>query len=275
MKTIIVTTDFSATALNATNYAADMALAVSADIFLLHVYQIPVVYSEVPVAFSEEEIRHDIKQKLIDLKLQLIQKTGGKIHIETEVRLGSFFPELETVCEYIKPYVVVMGSQGTTATERFFFGGHTVNAMKHLMWPLITVPPKASFKSVKKIGLACNLNQVVDTVPFEEIKILVNDFKATVHIVNIDKHGVFNPETDYESVLLEKMMASLKPTYHFIANMTIDEGILDFVEKNKIDLLIVLPRRHGLLRRLIHKSQTRQLILHSHVPVMALHPEIL
>jgi len=45
MKTIVVATDFSAVALNAANYAVDMALAIKADILLLHVYQIPVSYS--------------------------------------------------------------------------------------------------------------------------------------------------------------------------------------------------------------------------------------
>ena len=54
MKTILVATDFSPAALNAANYAADMALAINADILLLHVYQIPVVYLEVPVALNEE-----------------------------------------------------------------------------------------------------------------------------------------------------------------------------------------------------------------------------
>jgi len=33
----------------------------------------------------------------------------------------------------------------------------------------------------------------------------------------------------------------------------------------------VLPKRHGLLDKLIHKSHTKQLVLHSHVPVMAFH----
>jgi len=46
---------------------------------------------------------------------------------------------------------------------------------------------------------------------------------------------------------------------------------MDFEEKNKIDLLIVLPRRHNLLGSIFHKSHTKQLVLHSHVPVMALH----
>ena len=52
MKTIIVATDFSSTALNAANYAADMALAINADLLLLYVYQLPVSYSEVPKKVS-------------------------------------------------------------------------------------------------------------------------------------------------------------------------------------------------------------------------------
>jgi len=275
MKTILVATDFSPAALNAANYAADMALAINANLLLLHVYQLPVSYSEVPIPINEGDFMEDAEKSINELKEQLSCRRGGKLHIDTEVRMGLFFrQELETVCEDIKPYTVVMGSQGTTAAEHLFFGSHTLYAMKHLMWPLIAVPPKASFSSVKKIGLACNLNQVIDTVPFEEISILVNDFDAEMHIINIDKQDVYNPETDCESVLLLKMMAPLKPTYHFITNKNIDEGIIDFAEKNKIDLLMVLPGRHGLLKRLTHKSHTKQLILHSHVPVMAIHYEI-
>ena len=65
-------------------------------------------------------------------------------------------------------------------------------------------------------------------------------------------------------------MGSLKPSYHFITNDNTDEGIMDFAEKNSIDLLLVLPKRHSLLDKLISKSHTRQLVLHSHVPVMAI-----
>ncbi|MBK8520712.1 MAG: universal stress protein [Chitinophagaceae bacterium] len=41
--------------------------------------------------------------------------------------------------------------------------------------------------------------------------------------------------------------------------------------KNQIDLLVVMPHRHNLLSGLFHKSHTKQLVLHSHVPVMSIH----
>ena len=271
MKTILVATDFSPAALNASNYAADMALAIHADILLLHVYSIPVNYSEIAVPLSLEDLQQGAENLINELKDLLLKKAGEKINITTQVRMGSFFNELKTVCETIKPYAVVMGSQGTSAVERLIFGSHAVYAMKHLEWPLITVPQGTVFSSVQKIGLACDFDRVVDTTPVDEIKMLVKDFNASLHILNTGKRKEFKPELVFESGLLQEMLGALKPEYHFITSGNTDEGIIDFAEKNHIDLLIVLPKRHGLLDKLVHKSHTKQFVLHSHVPVMALH----
>ena len=43
--------------------------------------------------------------------------TTGNINIASQVKTGTFFWELKTTCENINPYVVVMGSQGTTAAD--------------------------------------------------------------------------------------------------------------------------------------------------------------
>jgi nucleotide-binding universal stress UspA family protein len=271
MKTIIVATDFSPAALNAANYAAAMATAINAKLFLLHVYQIPVAYLEVPVVLNEDEMRAHADEKLIQLKKELDIQTGHTLNFETEVRTGVFFNELKEVCEKTQPYTVVMGSQGTTAAERLFFGGHAVYAMRHLTWPLITVPPQAKFNAIKKIGLACDFDKVIDTTPVEEIKLLVKDFNATLHVLNTGKQKVFNPNIVFESGLLQEMLKELKPDYHYTTNPDTDEGIMDFAERTQLDLLLVLPKRRGLIDSLIHKSHTKQLVLHSHVPVMALH----
>jgi nucleotide-binding universal stress UspA family protein len=271
MKTILVATDFSPAATNAANYAAEMALTINADILLLHVYQIPVGYLEVPIAVNLEDMQIGAEKQINDLKEQLSQKTNNKLHIAAEVRMGSFFSELKNVCESITPYTVVMGSQGTTATEHLFFGSNTVYAMKHLAWPVITVPSGLIFSSIKKIGIACDFEKVVDTIPVDEIKMLIHDFKAELHILNTGSKKEFKPEVVFESGLVQEMLGALKPNYHFITNENTALGIIDFAENNHIDLLIVFPKRHSLLDKIMHKSHTKQLVLHSYVPVMALH----
>jgi nucleotide-binding universal stress UspA family protein len=271
MKTILVTTDFSTAANNAVNYAADMALSINARLLLINVVQTPIGYSDMPIVISLEDMMRSSEKDMQNLKEEVMVRTGNKIVIEAEVGMGGFFEELKTVCERIKPYAVVMGSQGKTAAEHLMFGAHAVHTVKHLTWPVITVPPGAVFTTVKKIGLASDLTQVMETTPIEEIKMLVNDFNAELHILNTGKTEVFDADIVFESGLMQEMTMALKPTFHFISNKNTDEGIMDFAEKNQIDLLIVLPRRHNLLGSIFHKSHTKQLILHSHVPVMALH----
>jgi nucleotide-binding universal stress UspA family protein len=273
MKTILVATDFSNTAHNAAIYATDMALKITADIFLLHICQIPAYYGEMPVPEVDEKLNEDAEKCMVELKAELNRKANGRIKIEAEVKTGVFFfTELKEACERINPYLVIMGTQGKTRVERIFFGNQSVYAMKHLLWPLVTVPPGMMFSSIKKIGLACDYDKVFDTIPLDEITILVNDFHAELHVLNTGKRQMSNTDVAFETNFLEKMLVSLKPKYHFIANGNIDDSIINFAEQNNIDLLIVLPKRHGLLDMLTQKSHTKQFVLYSHVPVMALHP---
>lgn len=270
MKTILVATDFSPAAMNAVNYATDMALSIKADLLLLHIYPMPVSYTEMPVVVNLAQMELSAEEEMNALEENLIRQTAGLLSIKTKVIIGSFFEELKTVCEEVEPYAVVMGSQGTSAIERFMFGGHAVYAMKHLMWPLITVPSNAHYSSIKKIGLACDFEKPVDATSIEEITKMVNDFHAVLLILNTGSNDAFNPEIVFQSTLLQERLIELKPALHFITGKNTNESILNFVEENQIDLLIVLPKRHSLLEMIIHKSHTKQFVLHCHVPVLAL-----
>lgn len=274
MKTILVPTDFSATARNAAQYAAEMAIAINANVLLLHVYGLPVVYTEMPVAANDAALVRAHEKALASLRTSLLETTSNRVNIEIELRMGTFFTELKTMCEFYKPYTVVMGSQGSSEMERILFGSHTIYAMKHLMTPLITVPAGVVFSSLKKIGLACDFDKVVDTTPIDEIKMLVTDFNAELHLLNTGEAEVFDPALVYEFGLLRQMLETLQPHFHYISNKNTDQAIIDFAENNQLDLLVIMPKRHGLLDKLVHKSHTKQLVLHSHVPVMALHQEI-
>ncbi|MEO8110690.1 MAG: universal stress protein [Ginsengibacter sp.] len=271
MKTIILPTDFSPAALNAANYAAEMAKAIDADLLLFHAFYLFVSYTEVPLLVDPEELRENAQSSLDQLKKQLQHKYGNSLNIKTEVRMGTFVAELESLCESIRPYAVVIGSQGSSAVDYRFFGSQTILAMKQLHWPVISVPQGTRFNTVKKIALACDFENVVENIPVDEIKNLVKDFSAELHVLNINSKKDHDPEMVFESGLLMALLAPLQHEYHFITTENIDEGIIDFCEMNNIDLLIVMPKRYNLLDKLMHRSHTKQLVLHSHFPVMALH----
>lgn len=274
MKTIIIPTDFSPVALNATNYAADMAIAINAEILLVNIYTIPVSYTEVPVAMiSIEEMRKASEAELTDLKTSLEHITSGKIKIRIESRMGNTVDELEDICNTVKPFVVVMGSKGKSGIENLLFGSTTLTAIRHLSWPIICVPPGKEYGTgIKKIGFACDFKEVRETTPVNQIKEMVNVFGAELHILNVDNNNKdFRPETPEQTFKLHDLLKDINPTYQFINHPDVEDGINDFAEKNNMDLIIAIPKKHKLLDGIFKPSSTKQLIFQSHIPVMCLH----
>ena len=276
MKTIIVPTDFSPSATCAMNYAADMAIDIGASILLLNVYQVPIAISDAPlVLVSVDELRQGAEFKLAELKKGLEHVTSGKIKIYTEAKLGDVVDELKTLCEKIQPFAIVMGAVGHSALERTLFGSTTLSAIRHLMTPVIAVPVGKEYgNGIRKIGLAADFREVVESTPLQSIRQIVEEFKAELHVLNVDyQNKQFRPDTPQESALLHAGLQELKPQYHFIEHPDIEDGINEFAEKNNLDLIIAIPKKHKLLEGIFKKSSTRQLVFESHVPVMCVHED--
>jgi len=274
MKTIIIPTDFSPVATNALHYGIDMAKAVNASLLLLNVYQVPVSYSDVPIMLvSVEELRKTAEEKLETLKKEVEHITSGSLKVYTEAKMGNVTDELETLCNKIHPFAVVMGSKGSSGIERVLFGSNTLSVIRHIKSPVVCVPPGKAFgNGIKKIGFACDFKKIVATTPADVIKTMVREFGAELHVLNVDYHDKhFTPETPEQSAMLHTMLEEIKPVYDFIENKDIEDGINDFAEKKNLDLIIAIPKKHKLLDGFFHTSSTKQLIFQSHVPIMCIH----
>lgn len=274
MKTIIVPTDFSPAAINAMNYAADMAQQVEAGIILLNVYQIPVAVTDTPLALiSVDELREAAEQQLDNAKKGLEHISYGKLKIETLAVLGDAMEEIQALCEKSQPFAVIMGTTGHSALERTLFGSTTLKVIRHLTWPVISVPIGKEYgQGIRKVGLACDFKQVVETTPVPAIRTFIQQFAADLHVLNVDHNNQqSNPEKMEQSLLLRTALEALKPQYHFIRHKDIEDGINEFAETNNLDMIITIPKKHKLLDGLFRKSSTKQLVFESHVPVMCVH----
>jgi nucleotide-binding universal stress UspA family protein len=274
MKTIVAATDLSPVSLNAVSYAADMARAVKAVLSIIYVSPLPMAFSEVPMpAQGMDELIQNAEKQMKQLKTDLDIMQEGKLQIYTEVKSGMVLSEIKSICENIHPHAIVMGSQGSGIIERFMFGSIASSAITSLPFPLIIVPPNAKFETIKKIGLASDLKKVAKTFPLDQIKLLIQDFKAELYVihVNLDKEESYDIEIMEETEDLQKMLQDLNPSYHFLNNTGVNEGLTQFAERNDLDLLIVVPKKHSIIGNIFHRSHSKQVALHSQVPIMAVH----
>lgn len=274
MKLIVTAVDFSAVSMNAAEYAVDFAGAVQADVTLLHVCHLPLSFSEVPVAvYRKDELTEKAERTIAEFAEKLRKRVGSRVFIHTEVRQGDVMTEIEDYCAGLKPYAVVMGPESTGVFDRFLFGSKTLAAARRLSWPLIIVPANATLKSLRKVGLACDFRDVAETVPAAEIEELVKALHADLHVVHVSTADgqIFNDGMIEESGWLQNMLAGLHPAYDFIYDTDIERSLAEFAETNKLDLLIIIPKRHNVVSRLLCQSHSRRIILHSHIPLMTLH----
>lgn len=276
MKLIIAPTDFSAISDNAIKYATDMATTMGTNLMLVNVYQLPISFSEVPlVTISLDQIREISEDKLAELKKKLETITEGKLKIFTESRLGDVGEEIRKLTDTLSPFAIVMGTRGTTGAGRFFMGSNSISVISKVGAPVFVIPPGIRFKPFKKVGLATDLEVVVDSTPVNKIREVVQFFDAELHVLNVDYHRRhFRPSTPEETLNMDSLLSGMNPLYDFIENKDIDQGLNDFAEKNNLDLIITVPKKHSMLERFFEKSITRELIHETHIPIMCIHHKI-
>lgn len=261
-KKIIVPVSFSAASNHAAAWAAELALSIYADLYLVHAVRPPAGSSELLMTnYVFEELHNIGKEELRKLQDKLVRETEGKLNILTHMETGPVEVVIQSFCDRNPPFVVVMGTSGGS-----------VLAIHRLSYPLIIVPEKAHFRPIRKIVLSCDLDDlsggILDARPF--LKELQTSLGASYDLVNVttEKEGQLGNEvfvTGYWKDRMQELFSGI----HFVHVNKVKEGVLDYVEDHQADLVLVFPKKHGLLE--FHISQARKIALDSPVPVMSVH----
>ncbi|UEG49441.1 universal stress protein [Ferruginibacter lapsinanis] len=274
MKTIIAPVDFSPQSLNAAFFAADLAEFYGADLILFHTYEVitPMTVYTYPFV-SLPEMQHAAEYELEECKKKIDSRLKRAIHIELRTEYNSLEVGLKNLCDEKKPDLVVMGLSGKDVLTRLVVGSNTIRAIHHLDYPILAVPTKAEFIPIRKIGFACDYKQVEDTTPIEPLKKLILDFKAELHVMNVDNtsQSRTSEERALENGYAVELLKAFKPEFHAIESPDVTDGINWFAQKAKLDLIVVIPKKHNLIDKLFKRSQTKDLIFHTNIPVLCMH----
>lgn len=273
MKTILVPTDFSDAARNAINYAAEIAKLTHAKLILFHVYHLPVVVAEAPIVIPVDEIEKDSMRDLQGIKTSLAIRHGEQLQVECECRLGFAMDEILTYSAECRPDMIVMGMQGAGFLTEKIIGSITSSLIKRSKCPVLAIDSHVEFKSIKKMVLACDYNQTYASAVFKPLKELAQLFSSHVYILNVvpDGEALPTPLQAASGIKLDHSLEDIDHSFHHMENDSIVEGINEFVEKNTIDMVVMIPREHSLWSDLFRSSATKQMAFHATRPLLALH----
>lgn len=274
MKTILIPSDFSTTAKNAAHYAAELALVNKSKLILFHVYQMPLIMSEVPVMVpSLVEIENDCLNELEKIKKHLHNKYSEDLKIDCVCKCGFVVDEIGRYAEENNADMIVMGMQGAGYLAEKIMGSTTTALMQKAKCPVFTIDHHVKFKPLENILLACDYESIEDKAILKPLKDLTKQFKTRLHILNVvpilEKEATITKAV--EGMKLKHYFEEIIHEFHFIENDDVIEGINRYVKKNDIDLIVMIPREHSFIKNIFKEPHTKQMAFHTHLPLLTLH----
>ncbi len=273
MKKLIVPVDFSSTSVNAVEFAGNLAIFYGAEIWLYHAYEMPAGIGEVAwPLFTVKELQAAADHELEVLKETVQQTLRSKVTFHTKAEMISFAAGLADFCETVKPDMVVMGLSGKDALAKLIVGSNTIKVIHGLKYPVLVIPPKATFTPVVKIGFACDYRNIEEKTPVTLLKKIVKDFDADLHILNVDhddKH--VDSEVMDGSIVAKELFKDINPVYDSIESESVTEGLNKYADEKGLDWIVVIPKKHTVLQKLFNRSHSKDLLYHTHLPVLCVH----
>ncbi|WP_421940674.1 universal stress protein [Pedobacter sp.] len=274
MSTYLVPVDFSKTADHAAKYAARLSWAMNdAKIILLNAYYVSEYESILPtpdlIVTTDDHIadeiirRRDALTRLKEKLLEINPNADIELSLTRETILRSIIDRVNE--EPID--LIIIGSNGKKAKEESDIGSNAIKVSKASPVPVLVVPPKADYQSIRKVILACDFKKVKEVIPMHALKNILSKHAIELLVLNINSG---NPVDSDEAHFLHDMLKDFNPQYHYAEHPDMIKGIVKFAKAEEAQLLIALPKKYSFFENLLHQSVSQKLTIKSHVPVLLL-----
>ena len=275
MQTIIITTDFSESSLNAAKYGANLAKPLGVGhIVLYHSYDNAPLATEVPIAETDTPLAHEgslLALEIVEGALRQVLGDAANVSIELVANGLPLVLGVQQLVEQHRAGLVVAGATGKSNLEQMLIGSSAVDLASDHKAPLLIVPKEACFTPIEKVVFACDLKQVSHTTPVAEIGLWLERLRAKLLVLHVALEGKrFNPDLIPEQYTMHSLLNRFHPEYHYTESDDIADEIEDFAEDHDAGLIITIPKSYGFFERLFHRSVSKRLIKASEIPLLLL-----
>jgi len=269
MKSILATTDFSPSSLNAVHYACKLALDTNSKLILLHATYIPVVSdSFFDMGYTLEALEKTDREQMQTLNEKLKAKFGPELKLEKQVKIGFAGELIQNMVNDGQVSLVVMGIGHMDKFSEVVFGSTSTTVAGKVSCPVLIIPAKTTYKPLKRIALAFDQKQIPTGTGLRVIRDIRNAFEAEMHFVNV----MDNPYIGKDDKMLKpvfKVFGETAPKVHFlnsVTNQTV-EVIEDWARRYKVSALTIISREHSIFWRMFNERTTKKLAFSTRIPL--------
>ena len=294
IKKILVPVDFSEPSKQAVNYGLSLALQYNARLVLTHIVpsNVGMVYTFPMESFAfEKEQSAYAKSMLPDL---VPSEYRERVNLETVVKIGSVADELLGIVKNDKVDLVVMGTHGRKAFERFLLGSLTERMLRKMPVPILTVShlnPASELPAAGPVPLR-NVLYATDLSDSAEVGLKFSLELARGAGAHLTVLHVLATEMIYwgaEGGYLTKELETLREDAFKRLQLSIPEQwcegvkvnplmtegdayreILRVADEESSDLIVLNLQGRSLVERALLGSTAERVIRSAHVPVLSI-----
>jgi len=287
IKKILVPVDFSSYSLNASCYAAHVAMQKGAEISLVHVYFNPVMdpissdhFYAFPANIAEtlNEIIDNARKQMDDfgenLKSYLKQYEISNISIKEEL-IGGIAEEAVLDFAVTGGFdLLIVGVRGKSSAESWL-GSFMTDIINKSPIPVLAVPGNTSYKKTmfKRLMYATNFDKS-DGMAIRELIKIARPLETHISVVHIDD-TTDNPFINYDLAhFKEKYVGdnvNVEMDFDLIVNKNLAKGIENYIIEFQIDIISVTSHKRNLITALLKPSLTKELLFRLDIPMLIFH----
>ncbi|MCB0790321.1 MAG: universal stress protein [Flavobacteriales bacterium] len=268
MAHIVLPTDMSHNALRAAVHGVRLFGAKGNRFTLLHAYLNMNAGSALTLDLNEVILRAG-REGLDEFEKKLRQEVElGDAQVKKLVEHGDLPNVIQRVAVEDGPVdCVVMGTQGASGLKEVLIGSNTADVIDHSPVPVLAVPGESIYREPRRIVLADDGGKVgaSDIRPLLDIARAAGAEITIVRVVAEDE----DPERPVVS-RYDDLLGTIPHTHRTISSANISGALNDLVDQSDADLVVMLHRHRSLFGELFHRSASRRLVMHTHVPVLVL-----
>ena len=276
---ILVPIDFSNQSIVALEQALNLAKIKNSEVVLLTVIEEKHSILDILIDndIKEEKIKEKLLTKINALADNYFQKYDVKI--ETMIARGSVYEKVCEVAGMISADLIVMGTNGSPqGIAKKFIGSNAEKVVRSSKCPVITIKGQYHKNGCDNIILPLDLEKETKEKVSYALE-YARYWNSTVRIVSVvlrDNEDIRN-ELRSNLDLVEDFIskAGVNCTSELLEakeKITLSEAILEYEKRLNSDLIMIMTKKEESLSDSLSVT-ARNLIYHSEIPVMSIHPK--
>lgn len=273
MKRIIVPVDFSKYSEYALKAAADLAKKHNAEILVLHMLEIGSASISESAIQNQEMTIFYLKLAEKNFKNFLKKEYLKNIKVTPIIKHYIAFNEVNKVAEEYNADLIIMGSHGATGMKELFLGSNTEKVVRNSEIPVLVIKQEQQNLNFDDVVFASDFSEEA-IESYQKVMKFLSVFSKNIHLVHVNTpYKDFQSSTEIENKIahfLLKAEGNLNRlnTINYIADYSVEKGILNFCNVIGSDLIAVITRGKKGLTHFFSGSVSEDVTNHSLLPVI-------